>query len=171
MNQYQTAKFVTERFENEAMYARVAGGAREGTVGRIVGVRSKYYSEPEYRLIVSGRRAFWVKGTQVEMTQDNTTRFIENKLTPKYQDTLGRDLELDQTIIFPRMGSNGEAVVMVIGTIKRISDKGALYVRAFKVGNKLGVVDELMRVACPDRALILDKATLTELMLSKMKCN
>ena len=172
MNRYETAKFVTEKLANQPMFARIATGARSGTVGQVIGVRSKFYSDHEYQLQVDGRRGFWVKGDHVEFTDTcEGTVFVEDKTTPTFQDTLGRDLALDQTIIFPRTGTEGSAVEMVMGTIKRISAKGVLYVRAFKTGNQATSSSELIRVACPDRALILDKMTVTEVMLAKMRFN
>lgn len=172
MNSYETAKFVTANMAVAPQFARIAEGSRAGTVGRIVDVRSKYWSEQEYRLSVKGRRRFWVKGIHLELLKDHTegTSFMEDKTTPIYTDTLGRELSLDQTVIFPR-SADGALVEMVMGTIKRISDKGALYVRPFKIGKKTVVSSDLIRLACPDRAIIIDKMTATEVMMAKLSCN
>lgn len=172
MNRYETAKFVTANMAVAPQFARVASGARAGTVGRIVEVRSKYWSEQEYRLAVKGRRRFWVKGETLELLEGHIegTCYIEDKSTPIYKDTLGRELSLDQTVIFPR-SADGALVEMVMGTIKKISDKGALYVRPFKIGDKTVTSSDLIRLACPNRALIIDKMTATEVMLAKLACN
>ncbi len=171
MNQYEIAKFVTENMAVSPQFARISMGQRAGTVGRIVEVRSKYYSEHEYRLAVKGRRRFWVKGDDLQLLEDHQegTQYMEDQTTPVFTDTMGRELVLDQTVIFPRSADG--ALEMVMGTIKKISTKGALYVRPFKIGQKMNVPKDLIRLACPNRALILDKSTVTEVMLTKLQYN
>lgn len=170
MNRYDIANFVRTNMDSAPQFARIIKGARSGTVGRIVEVNSPYFSEHHYRLAVAGRRRFWVKGEHLELLENHEqgTSFMLNTETPVYKDTLGRELGLDQTVIFPR-ATSGATVEMVMGTIKSISPKGAIYVRAFKLGSGQAPTSALIRLACPERALILDKMTVTEVMVAKMQ--
>jgi hypothetical protein len=133
-------------------------------------VNSKYFSAHEYQLAVKGKRPFWVKGSNLEHLVDwhGGTHFAEDKTTPAYHDLMGRTIEVGHTILFPR-GTDGARVDMVMGTVRKISDKGTIYARLFKSG--LGnheIKNAMVRVGKPSSAMILDKGTVDQVMLAKL---
>jgi len=169
LNNYNAATNLIKSMEDGAQYVRVVAGPREGTVGRVMSVRSKYYSAHDYQLAVNGRRSFWMKGSDLEHLSNwrGGTHFSNNPQTPVYNDLLGRRLEVGQTILFPR-GTEGARVDMVMGTVKKISDKGAIYAKLFKSGQGNELEDGLVRVGKPGSAFIIDKGAADQVMLAKL---
>jgi hypothetical protein len=169
LNNYHAATSLIKSMEDGPQFVRIISGVREGTVGRVVSVRSKYYSAHDYQLSVNGRRSFWMKGSELEHLADwkGGTHFVEDReTTPRFNDLMGRTIEIGHTILFPR-GTEGARVDMVMGTVKKISDKGAIYAKLFKSaqGNKAG---DLVRVGKPTSAMILDGGTVNQVMLAKL---
>lgn len=170
LNNYHTAMGLLKAMEEGAQFVRVTAGPREGTVGRVMQVTSKYYSAHEYQIAVKGKRPFWVKGSSLEHLENwrGGTHFAEDKTTPSYNDLMGRTIEIGHTILFPR-GTEGARVDMVMGTVKKISDKGTIYARLFKSGQgNEEVLSALVRVGKPNSAMILDKGTVDQVMLAKL---
>lgn len=169
LNNYQTAMSLLKAMEDGPQFVRVTAGPREATVGRVMEVSSKYYSAHEYKIAVKGKRPFWVKGSNLEHLENwrSGTHFAEDKSTPTYHDLMGRTIEINHTILFPR-GTEGARVDMVMGTVKKISDSGAIYARLFKSGQGNECSGSLVRVGKPNSAMILDKGTVDQVMLAKL---
>lgn len=169
LNNYNSATHLIKAMEDGAQYVKVVAGPREGTVGRVMSVRSKYYSAHDYQLAVKGRRSFWMKGSDLQHLENwrGGTHFANNPETPSYNDLTGRRIEVGQTILFPR-GTEGARVDMVMGTVRKISDKGAIYAKLFKSGIGQELDDCLVRVGKPGSAMIIDKGTADRVMLEKL---
>lgn len=169
LNNYHTAMGLLKAMEDGSQFVRVTAGPREGTVGRVIQVNSKYYSAHEYQIAVKGKRPFWVKGSSLEHLENwgGGTHFAEDKTTPAYNDLMGRTICIGQTILFPR-GTEGARVDMVMGTVKKISEKGTIYARLFKSGQGNEVLSELVRVGKPNSAMILDNGTVNQVMIAKL---
>jgi hypothetical protein len=169
LNNFNSATYLIKAMEDGAQYVRVVAGPREGTVGRVMSVRSKYYSAHDYQLAVKGRRSFWMKGSDLEHLENwhGGTHYAKNSETPTFNDLMGRRLEVGQTILFPR-GTEGARVDMVMGTVRKISDKGAIYAKLFKSGHGNELDDCLVRVGKPGSAMIIDKGTADQVMLAKL---
>jgi hypothetical protein len=168
LNNYQAAMSLIASMEDGPQFVRVIAGLREGTVGRVMSVRSKYYSAHDYQLAVGTRRGFWIKGSELEHLPNwkGGTHFAEDPETPRFNDLMGRTIEIGHTIIFPR-GTEGARVDMVMGTVKKISDKGTIYAKLFKSAQGNTATD-LVRVGKPASAMILDKGTVDQVMLAKL---
>jgi hypothetical protein len=80
---------------------------------------------------------------------------------------MGREIEVGHTILFPR-GTEGARVDMVMGTVKKISSKGAIYALLFKNSQGGDLVDGLVRVGKPGSAMIIDKGTVDQVLLAKL---
>lgn len=169
LNNYNSAMFLIKAMEAGAQYVKVVAGPREGTVGRVMSVRSKYYSAHDYQVAVKGRRSFWMKGSDLEHLENwrGGTHYAMNRETPVFNDLMGRRIEVGQTILFPR-GTEGARVDMVMGTVRKISDKGAIYAKLFKSGHGNEIDDGLVRVGKPGSAMIIDKGTATQVMMAKL---
>lgn len=169
LNNYISATNLIKSMEDGAQYVRVVAGPREGSVGRVMSVRSKYYSAHDYHLAVKGRRSFWMKGSDLEHLENwrGGTHYALNRDTPIFNDLMGRRLEVGQTLVFPR-GTEGARVDMVMGTIRKISEKGAIYAKLFKSGQGNEIDDCLVRVGKPGSAMIIDKGTADTVMLAKL---
>lgn len=170
LNMHQSAMTLLKAMEEGPQFVRVTAGPRVGTVGRVMQVNSKYYSAHEYQVAVKGKRPFWVKGSHLEHLANwrGGTHFAEDKTTPTYNDLMGRTIEVGHTILFPR-GTDGARVDMVMGTVRRISNKGAIYARLFKSGQgNDDIKGALVRVGKPTSAMILDKGTVDQVMLAKL---
>ena len=170
LNNYHTAMCLLKAMEDGAQFVRVTAGPREGTVGRVMQVNSKYFSAHEYQIAVKGKRPFWVKGSSLEHLEGwaGGTHFAEDKSTPTYHDLMGRTIEVGHTILFPR-GTEGARVDMVMGTVRRISDKGAIYAKLFKSGQgNEEHVGRAVRVGKPNSAMILDKGTVDQVVMAKL---
>lgn len=169
LNNFNTATYLIKSMESGPQYVRVTAGPREGTVGRVMSVRSKYFSSHDYQLAVKGRRSFWMKGSDLEHVEDwkGGTHYAVCHDTPSHHDLMGRTIEVGQTILFPR-GTEGARVDMVMGTVKKISDKGAIYAKLFKSGQGNEVGSELVRVGKPNSAMIISKDLGDHVMLAKL---
>lgn len=169
LNNHPTAIKLLAAMEDGPQFVRVIAGSREGTVGRVMQVNSKYYSAHEYQIAVKGKRPFWVKGSYLEHLTDwqGGTHFAQDNTTPSYNDLMGRAIEVGHTILFPR-GADGARVDMVMGTVRKISDKGTIYARLFKSGMGAELSGELVRVGKPTSAMILDNGTVNQVMLAKL---
>ena len=169
LNDFKTATTLIKAMEDGPQYVRVTAGSRIGTIGRVMMVRTKYYSAHDYQLAVKGRRSFWMKGSDLEHLPNHRsgTHYIVNHETPTYNDLMGRRIEVGQTILFPR-GCEGARVDMVMGTVRRISNKGAIYAKLFKSGQGNDLGDGLVRVGKPGSAMIIDKGTTDQVMLAKL---
>jgi len=168
LNNYNAAMTLIKGMEDGTQFVRVTAGLREGTVGRVVSVRSKYYSAHDYQIAVTGRRSFWMKGSELEHLEDwkGGTRYSEVTEIPRHHDLMGRTIEIGHTILFPR-GTEGARVDMVMGTVHKISDKGAIYAKVFKSvkGENLSAS---IRVGKPNSAMIIDRGTVDQVMLAKL---
>lgn len=169
LNNHHSAMALIKAMDTGPQFVRITAGSRKGTVGRVMEVRSKYYSAHDYQLAVRGRRAFWVKGSELEHLGDwkGGTHYANNPATPTYHDLMGRQIEVGHTILFPR-GTEGARVDMVMGTVRKISEKGTIYARLFKSGQGNEVSNDLVRVGKPSSAMILDKGTVDQVMLAKL---
>lgn len=169
LNNFHAATTVIESMKEGPQYVRVIAGPREGTVALVMSVHSKYYSAHDYQVSVKGRRSFRMKGSDLEHLPEwgGGTHFAHNDETPTYNDLMGRTIEVGHTILFPR-GTEGARVDMVMGTVRKISDKGAIYARLFKSGQGNEIGKKLVRVAKPNSAMILDKGTVDQVLLAKL---
>jgi len=170
LNYYQAAMDLLKAMTDGPQFVRVTAGPREGTVARVMQVNSKYYSAHEFQITVKGKRPFWIKGSMLEHLTDwaGGTHFNEDKTTPSYNDLMGRTIEVGHTILFPR-GTEGARVDMVMGTVRKISDKGTIYAKLFKSGQGNNEVEgAVVRVGKPSSAMILDKGTVDQVMLAKL---
>ncbi len=174
LNQYEIAISVKDNLSLQNHYAKVVEGIRTGTIGKIINVRTKYYSDHEFQLAIEGRnRTFWISGNHLELLQ-NFTGMTNYSLSPpvqeKFVDSLGRIIELGHTITFPRMVSGG-SIEIVFGTIRKVGPAGTLYAKLFMVNGKINCESKIVRVAIPDRATILDKDTAQHVMVAKLSGN
>lgn len=169
LNNYNSATHLIKSMESGAQYVKVTAGPRAGSVGRVMSVRSKYYSAHDYQLAIKGRRSFWMKGSDLIHLPNHRggTHYSHNRETPTYNDLMGRTIDVGHTILFPR-GTEGARVDMVMGTVRKISDKGAIYAKLFKSGQGNEVADELVRVGKPGSAMIIDKGALDQVVLAKL---
>lgn len=169
LQHYNTATSIKEEITTGKVYARVTSGTRAGSVGQIVDVRSPYYSQHFYRIAIKGKRPFWLNAEKLELLQDWQGETSYNKITetPAYKDMLGRVIEVGQTVTFPRLITSG-SVEMVMGTVKRISESGALYVKAFLKSDNEDCDNREIRIGTPNRAMIVDRNTVDQVLLAKM---
>lgn len=166
---YTTAASIKEQTSTSVVYARVIKGRRQGTVGRIIDVRSPYYSQHFYRLSVTGKRPFWVKDEVLELLTDwqgETQYCFDRDSVPTHKDMMGRDITLGSVLVFPRLITSG-SVEMIMGTVRRISDSGTIYVAPFRNSDRDSPEKEVS-VGKPHRSTIIDKDTINQIMLTKM---
>lgn len=170
LNNFNTATALIKAMESGAQYVRVVAGPREGSVGRVMQVTSKYYSAHEYQISIKGKRAFWVKGSDLEHLPDwrGGTHYARNDETPSYNDLMGRRIEVGHTLVFSRRSGENGSSDMVMGTVKKISDKGAIYTKLFMSSQDGGCSSTLVRVGKPGSAMIIDKGTTDQVMLAKL---
>lgn len=169
LQHYDTANSIKEEGANGTFFARVTKGNRTGSVGRIIDVKSPYYSQHFYRLEIKGRRPFWLNAEKLEFLPNYDGDTIYNKITetPTHNDMLGREIQVGQTVSFPRMITSG-SVEMIMGTVRRISESGAVYVKAFLKSDNEECSKGDIRIGTPNRAMILDRNTVDSIMLAKM---
>jgi hypothetical protein len=169
LNHFKAASSLIESMKAGPQYVKITAGPRENTIGRVMSVRSKYYSAHDYQLSVAGRRSFWAKGSDLEHLRNHTggTHYAYNGETPVYNDLMGRRLEVNQTILFPR-GTEGARVDMVMGTIQKVSARGAIYARLFKSGQGNDLHEGMVRVGKPGSAMIIDRGTMDTVLLAKL---
>lgn len=169
LQHYDTATSIKEDVANGTFYVRVTSGNRQGSVARIIDVRSPYYSQHFYRLEIKGRKAFWINADKLEFiaNHDGETHYNKVTETPTHNDMLGREIQVGQTVSFPRMITSG-SVEMIMGTVKRISASGSVYVKAFLKSDNEECSNAEVRIGTPNRAMILDRSTVDSIMLAKM---
>lgn len=169
LNNFNTATSLIKAMESGAQYVRVTAGPRKGTVGRVMSVKSKYYSAHDYQLAVKGRRSFWMKGSDLEHLEDwkGGTHHARNDETPTFNDLMGREIEVGHTLVFSRRANETSGSEMVMGTVRKISSKGAIYAKLFH-SSQGGVDTSLVRVGKPGSAMIIDKGTTDQVMLAKL---
>lgn len=169
LNNFNTATSLMKAMEAGAQYVRVTAGPRKGTVGRVMAVKTKYYSAHDYQLAVKGRRSFWMKGSDLEHLEDwkGGTSHSRCDETPTFNDLMGRQIEVGHTLVFSRRASETSGSEMVMGTVRKISDKGAIYAKLFH-SSQGGVDSSLVRVGKPGSAMIIDKGTTDQVMLAKL---
>lgn len=169
LQHYDNATAIKEDVANGTFFARVTKGNRTGSVARIIDVKSPYYSQHFYRLEIKGRRPFWLNADKLEFVANHTgeTTYVKVDETPKHIDMLGREIEVGQTVSFPRMITSG-SVEMIMGTVRRISRSGSVYVKAFLKSDKEECSNADIRIGTPNRAMILDRSTVDSIMLAKM---
>ena len=169
LNEYDAATSLIKAMENGAQYVRIVSGTREGSVGRVLSVRSKYFSLHEYNLHIQGRRNFWIKGSELTHLKNWTggTHIVINNETPVFNDLMGRPIEIGHVIFFPR-SVEGARMDQVMGTVKKIGDKGSIYVKLFKSASDGHDMDGMVRVGKPSSAVILDRNTVDMVLLAKM---
>lgn len=168
LNHYNAATGLIAEMENGPQYVRVTAGSKLGSVGRVMEVRSKYYSVHDYRLQVGEKRSFWMKGGDLEHLPDwkGGTRLEINNNTPIHNDLMGNQIEVGSVLLFAR-GNEGTKADMSMGTVRKISPKGAIWVKLFK--NSQGdMPSALVRVAKPNSAMILSKHTMDQVLLAKL---
>ena len=169
LQHYDTATSIKEDVANGTFFARVTKGNRAGSLGRIIDVKSPYFSQHFYRLEIKGRRAFWLNADKLEFVANHTGETVYNKVdeTPCHNDMLGREIQVGQTVSFPRMITSG-SVEMIMGTVRRISASGSVYVKAFLKSDNEECGSQDIRIGTPNRAMILDRSTVDSIMLAKM---
>ena len=169
LQHYSTAASIKDEAVKTQMFARVVSGNKRDTVGRIIDVRSPYFSQHFYRLEAQGKRPFWVNGEKLELLQNWKGDTHYNRVTerPVFHDMLGREITVGQTVNFPRMITSG-SVEMIMGTVKRISEGGAIYVKPFMISDQEDIESREVRLASPARALIIDRGTVDQVLLAKM---
>ena len=169
LNDYNAATSLIKAMEDGAQYVRIVAGPRAGSVGRVLSVRSKYYSLHEYNLHIQGRRNFWMKGSELTHLKSwsGGTHLLVNKETPVFNDLMGRPIEVGHVVFFPR-SIEGARMDQVIGTVKKIGDKGSIYVKLFKSATDGHDMDGLVRIGKPSSAVVIDKNTVNMVLLAKM---
>jgi hypothetical protein len=168
LNQYKNASQLIEAMEGGSQYVRVSAGNKRDSVGRVVEVRSRYYSAHDYLLdFGKGNRKCWFKGSEVEYLEgyQGHPRLCKNDEQPVHNDLMGRPIEVGVTILFPRSGDAG--MDMVMGTVRKISDKGAIYAKLFKSGDG-DLPNKLVRVGKPNSAMIMANDTMNQVLMAKL---
>lgn len=172
LDSYNSASFIREGMEHTSVFVRVTAGPKAGTVARVSDIRQKYFSAHDYHLAVKGRRRFWMKGADLEYlpNHDGSTIYIQDFETPEHNDLMGRRIDVGHVLLFPRSIIAGAKVEMVLGTVSKISAKGAIYAKLFK-GSQGGEIasNALVRVGKPSSAMIFDKNTQDQIMLAKLQ--
>lgn len=170
LSHYNAAAFLTDGMKTGPQFVRVIRGARSGTVGKIVEINAKYYSAHEYRIAVKGHRSFWMKGADLEYVADHAgeTTWIND---PDYQvhhdDMLGRRISEGCTLAFHRQ-ADGNGTEMVLGTVKKISKCGAVYVKPFKTARSEEVPQGLIKVGVPRSSMVVARDTVDAVLLAKL---
>jgi hypothetical protein len=169
LNNFDAATSLVESMQISAQYVRITAGQREGTVGMVMDHKSEYYSSHEYRIKVRGRRSFWIKGSELLHLKnwDGGTNYVQRTEVPRYNDLMGRQIDVGHTIYFPR-GTEGALCDMIMGTVKKISDKGTIYVKVFMNSQGGELVAETIRVGRPSQAMIIDKGMFDQVLLAKL---
>ena len=169
LQHYDNATSIKEDVANGTFFARVTKGNRAGSVARIIDVKSPFYSQHFYRLEIKGHRPFWLNADKLEFVENHTGETHYNKVTetPTHTDMLGREIQVGQTVSFPRMITSG-SVEMIMGTVRRISETGSVYVKAFLKSDNEEYGQTDIRIGTPNRAMILDRSTVDSIMLAKM---
>lgn len=171
LQHYDTATSLKASVVELEVFARITGGTRQGSVGKIIDVKSPFFSQHFYRIDITGKRPFWVDGSDLEvlMNYQGETQYVKVEETPTYQDMLGRDISVGNTVSFPRLITGG-SVEMIMGTVRRISKGGALYVKPFMISGKQDCDAGEVRIGTPSRAMILDRDTVDEILMAKLRC-
>lgn len=170
LNHFNTATTLIEMMKDGPQYVRVTAGPRIGTIGRVLEVKSKYFSSHDYRLSVQGRKSFWVKGGILDHLKgyQGSTVYQIDRSVPQHHDLMGRVIEMGHTVLFPR-STEGAKVDMVLGTVKRISPKGTIYAKLFH--NSQGssqLASDLVRIGKPSSSLVIDTGTVDKVILAKL---
>lgn len=170
LNHFNAATTLIEMMKDGPQFVEVILGPKIGTIGQVTEVRSKYYSAHDYRIAVKGHKAFWIKGHSLKHLQGyrGPTRYLIDRSIPRHFDIMGRKIEIGHTVLFPRI-TDGAKVDMVMGTVKRISEKGTIYAKLFH--NSQGqeyLTSDLVRIGKPCRAMIIDNGTVDQVLLAKL---
>ena len=172
LNDYNTAQTLSLVIAKKAQYVKIITGERAGSIGRIVEVKSKFFSQHDYRIKIEGRKEFWQSGATLELLENHNgeTVFVKNTVIPTKVDFMGREITTGVVLLVPRTNSEN-SVEMVLGTVKRISPSGAIYVRPIKMGNEIVSSEDNVndiRVGAPDRAMVMDRDTVQGIVMMKL---
>ena len=168
LNAFENATALIQAMEHGPQYARVISGNRIGSIGRVMQVRTKYYSVHDYQLHIQGRRKFWIKGNEITHLQhySGETTYCYQQQSVNQKDLLGRELEIGQSVLFSKTIDSKQT--QVIGTIRRITDAGAVYVTIFHSGSNDHNSSKEIRLGKPQNSVIIDKNTVDMTLLVKM---
>jgi hypothetical protein len=172
LSKYDDAKAIGVRVANgDRILVRVLSGALEGTVARVVKVQFKNYERHDYWLEVDGRsKKWWHKGdTLEECDPHEATAYVENAgIVATYMDIMGQAITEGTVVAFARASRvNSGTIEMVLGTVRKVTQSGIM-VLPFIVNNKQEIQKEEVRVAKPDKCLVMNKGTQSALMMAKM---
>lgn len=169
LSHFNAASHLTSGMAVGPQFVRIMSGPRSGTIGRVSEIRMKYYSAHEYKIACTGRRAFWVKGEDLEHLPGYTgeTEFVKNDdYQVTHTDMMGKELSVGQTIMFTRVATG--AADMCMGTIQKITKTGVVYAKVFKMAREEELPTALVKVGVPASSIVIDRGTVDNILLAKL---
>ena len=166
LSQYNHAMAFKEEMAKGPQYVEIIKGERKGTIGWVTDIKCRFHSSHLYQISAGGKRLFWIDGEYLKHLKGQTT-YVKVDLGIEVFDLLQRKISVGDVIMFPR--SMGNKVEMVIGTVKAISKKGAVYTRPFTSSS----VDmpSTVRVGKPSVAMIMDRTTIDRVVMAKLSAS